>query len=212
MLAKKYRLDCEARATTQEYRRFIKECSSERKNQRLELFNRRFWEVFSVSKDIPRNPTKGLMDKAKLLEIAKHCHKRWNCEDILNVTARIVEESKTDSAIAFNVNRFSGYGLLPEQEMVEIMKASFSGIDSPLNKVIREEVIRWLGTDSAFVSFVKLIALAAYDLAEVEPPPWHTTKISYMAIASLALTDWDKSIKQVEGTKESTRGKGFGNK
>lgn len=187
---------CELRARSIAYQQYIEQISPQSRGQRLSLFNRRFWEIFSYKKVFPKNLKKHLFrttgtDEETINKLVAHCWKRWDYKQIAEAADKALEES-----LASGNNKLVDMWLevlnmdMESQEVID----SFKGATSPLNIAIRNEAIRWLGTKTAKESFTNLIMLGMYDLSEIKPPPWHTTDISYMALTSLALTDWVEAI------------------
>ncbi len=201
---------CERRAVSGEGKAILAEFKPQARNQRLKLFNRRFWEIFCYKKAIPGNLKKTLlrfMSAAKLEKMCRHCHERWDAEAIKAIIPEIISfRLKNKKAEEYLRSHPSLKGAIPE--IAENLVEEFVNIKfSVLRLKILHEVIDWLETKTAFTAFEKIIQLSLYDCLEILPFPVHSQSVQDMAITSLVLTDWEEAIASLDS---KTRAIGFG--
>jgi hypothetical protein len=82
---------------------------------------------------------------AQLEEVAKHCHKSWHPEQVIAATNDFIKSRETTIKLAAPLH----FEEIDKKTIGELIKL-FDGVESPLNCQIRQEVIHWLKTTSAF--------------------------------------------------------------
>lgn len=201
---------CEQRVLTRDGKNELKALQKTAHNQRLKLFNRRFWEIFSYKKAIPPNLRRTCLriidDEATLDRMIVHCWEHWDVEAILKaLPTKIIQRMGNPKVEEVLRNHPAFAGVIPE--VVDEAVKDFADVKfSVLRHKILSEVIEWLGTKTALPSFGKLIELSLLDCLEVLTPPIHSQQVAEMAIVSLTLTDWEASI---EALKDKNRAIGF---
>lgn len=202
---------CEKRALSKEGKAILRQLQPQAHNQRLKLFNRRFWDIFKHNKVIPPNLRKTCLkfvDEETLDRMVRHCWERWDVEAIVRslpskIQFRISHNTEVAQAIR---NHPALQGL--DEEIVDKTVEEFARCNfSILRHKILSEVVAWLGTKTAMPAFEKLIQLSLIDCLEVLPPPIHSQSVAEMALLSLTLTDWEGAIAALD---EKTRAIGFG--
>jgi hypothetical protein len=202
---------CENRALSKAGKEELKLLQKPARNQRLKLFNRRFWEIFKHDKVVPANPRKACLrfiPEDTLDKMIVHCRQRWHVEEILAALPQKIgfrQENKEDFEKILN-NHPALMNVDEETKAVVVQNFAETKI-SVLRYKILCEVVEWLGSDSALESFGKLICLSFIDCLELVPPPIHSQFIAEMVITSLVLTDWEAGIESLE---DKTRAIGFG--
>jgi len=195
-----------------------KHFTSEAKGQRLKLFEKRFWDVFKYNKYIPPK----MIEKAEQTlpdggfpEFCKQTKLWWLKPDSIYQAGKVWEKidekslAKSLELHRLDVNIF--YPLLESDVPIQRLR-------SPLNRLIRSEVWRWLPTSSE--SLRKVLALAVWDAAEISRLQgqqitiagvpaivnvnFGATEIVNMVCSSIYCTDWEQSIASVP------KSKGFG--
>lgn len=201
---------CDRRSLSKEGKLELNLLQKSAQKQRLKLFNRRFWDIFSYKKAIPPNLRKTCLrfcDEATLDRMVTHCHERWHVEEILRSLPRKINQRLGDPRVEEALRSHPALqGTIPEavDDIVEdFVKTKFT----VLRHKILSEVICWLGTKTALDSFEKLIQLSLVDCLEVFPPPIHSQSVAEMALVNLTLTDWEEAIASLD---YKTRAIGFG--
>ena len=203
---------CESRALSSKGKQELKQLSPTAQKQRLKLFNRRFWEIFSVDKYYPKNFYQiclQIVGSEKLLNgLVDHCLERWDTDKILEVLPESIKNSYGNpDVIKASLERHPAAQGLVTEEIEELVNAFSVTKFTVLRLKILSEVVCWLKTKTAKPSFERLIYISILDCAETLPFPIHTQSISQMALISLTITDWEKSIASLENP---TKAIGFG--
>lgn len=202
---------CDRRALSKEGKQELKLLQKPAQNQRLKLFNRRFWEIFKHNKAIPPNLKKfclKFVSAATLDKMVAHCHERWHVEQILRslpkkISSRLSNPDAVEAALWSHPALQDSPPEIINSVVDDFVKTKFT----VLRHKILGEVIAWLGTKSAYDSFEKLIALSLVYCLEALPPPIHSQTVAEMAVVSLTLTDWEDAIASLDS---KTRAIGFG--
>jgi hypothetical protein len=190
---------CEARALSKEGLEELRRFEAKARGQRLRLFNKRFWKIFSHGKVFPRDLKRACLglpgiDGGQLKKLSRHCWERWDAAAIkASVPKQIQGMSGLEKAEALAHPALQGL----RTEFADSVCEEFQGLEfSPLRLKILGEAIDWLGSRSAFDggAFENLIQLSTLDCWEYFSPPIHSSQIAYMAISSLILTDWEEAI------------------
>jgi hypothetical protein len=211
---------CEERALSVQGKEMLKQLQPEARGQRLRLFNRRFWDIYSYEKDVPPldKVTRHIFDDKTTNLLIKHCRDKWDIPAIMKIIpSRIesivetVEKSSSELVPMLNSVGLDRLAFAEQQDVLQTARNSlnhFAGIKfSLLRHKILSEVIEWLPTETASASFRKVILLAIIDCRAISAPPIHSSAIANVAVSSLILTDWEVAIASL---KEPSKGLGFG--
>jgi hypothetical protein len=201
---------CENRALSREGKVELKALQKEAHNQRLKLFNRRFWEIFKYKKHLPpnlRGTCVRVLGEDRLERMIVHCHERWHVDQILKALPSKLEarfgNPEVEEAIRNHPNVAKADPEIVDELVQDFAKTKFS----VLRYKILCEVVEWLATNSAMDSFSKLVPLAFIDCIECLPPPIHSQSVAEMILVFLALTDWEEALDSLES---KTKAIGFG--
>lgn len=164
---------CENRKNSKKYKEYINFISPKKRGQRLKLFERRFWEIYSYKKEVKfeKSADEYCKESFKLFvpELSiKFCLK---CEDA-------IREAHERS---FNPKK----SFVKESFFTDWFDAAFS----PRNRAIRAEAITFL--KSNYSCFKKIVLMALADAKESGKSPGE------MMHFSLTLTDWEEAIAHV---------------
>ena len=191
---------CEARALSKEGLEELRQFEARARGQRLRLFNKRFWKIFSHGKPIPHDLKRACLglpgvSGTQLKKLSRHCWEKWDSDAIKRaLPKRIQGLSVCEKAEALAHPALEGL----RSEFADSVCEEFQGLEfSALRLKILGEAVDWLGSRSAFEggAFDKLIQLSILDCWELfAPSPIHSSQIAYMAISSLILTDWEEAI------------------
>ncbi len=202
---------CDRRALSKEGREILEKLQPKARNQRLKLFNRRFWEIVSYRRVVPRNlraTCLRYMPEETLNKMIRHCWDRWDVKAILKV---LPERVKAVNEVSLKRELAAQHPAFQEvaPDMVDQVIQDFAVNEfSILRFKILSEAIAWLGTQTAKEAFGKLIQLSCLDCLEVfDPNPVHSQNVADMAITTLVLTDWEAAIASLDN---QTRAIGFG--
>jgi len=214
---------CDRRSLSKEGKQALEKLQPKATQQRLKLFNRRFWEVFSFEKDIPKNPRKTcevvnfaiaqryqFKGKFDLDEMIKHCRDRWDVVEILKSLPDQIAAA-TDPQQSFD--QFINHPMVKEfvESDPDLVLDSYESLTqfnfSVLRHKILGEAISWLPTSTARESFSKLVCVAMLDCLDLFAPPIHSSQIANMMVTSLVLTDWERAIAALE---DKSKAIGFG--
>lgn len=205
---------CDKRALTPAGKSTIKALGRPAEAQRLGLFNRRFWEIYSFEKDIPEKIYKRastLFGPAQLEKAVKFCHKHWDAEAIKASLPSVIREYKRLSVKGLDRHRIECYGSsvgAPPQVVQEVAESLLlvNGYSTVRFKILNE-VVTWLKSQTARESFAKLMCVAIFDCLDVKTEfPVKANEMLQMAIMALVVTDWERAIASID---EPTRGVGF---
>lgn len=202
---------CENRALSKDGMDELKQLQKQAQNQRLRLFNRRFWDIFKYNKAIPLNlraTCTRLVGEETLDRMVKHCWERWDVEEILKTLPSKINFRLNNPQVEEYVQKHPALQETSQEVIDEVLEQFVHAKFSTLRLKILSEVIEWLATPTALESFAKLVCLAFIDCLEALPPPIHSSVIAEMMLVSLTLTDWEKAIASLE---DKNRGIGFGN-
>ena len=75
----------------------LKQLQPQAQGQRLKLFNKRFWDIFSYEKDIPKNLGKLFRKEGyehSVKEAVAHCREEWNTKLIVQSIPGTIELMK----------------------------------------------------------------------------------------------------------------------
>lgn len=198
---------CEQRSLSAEGRQLLKQFSSGARKQRLELFNKRFWDIYCYQKHVPKNVLNILRlspSQDTLQKIINYCHRNWNPEEIssgLSDCLKAIQQAEPNQ-----LKQHPSLKEVPETTKNSILQELTSLKFSALRYKILVEVIHWLKTVTAKRSFTCLMLVAIEDCLEVHQPPIHFQQAINMTICSLVLTDWEAAIAALD---TPTRGLGF---
>lgn len=201
---------CEQRALSREGKETLKQLQPQAHNQRLKLFNRRFWEIFKHGKVIPRNLRETclmFMDEPILERMVRHCWEQWDVEAILRALPGKIKYRLQNPETAEALRNHPALQRVDSETADKAVEDFVNSTYSVLRLKILSEVIAWLGTRMALPAFEKLIELSLIDCLEVLPTPVHSQSVAEMALISLTLTDWEKAIASLDST---TKAIGFG--
>jgi hypothetical protein len=190
---------CEKRSLSAEGKLQLKQLQKPAQNQRLKLFNRRFWDIFKHQKVIPPHLRKSVIkfvDEETCDRLILHCHQRWHVEQILRAIPLKISQNLDSSALEKLKKHpaFSSLSVTPDHVIESFAHIQFT----VLRHKILGEAITWLATSTAKESFAKLIQLSILDCLELFPQPIHSQQVVEMAIMSLILTDWESAIALLE--------------
>ena len=184
-------------------RAMLKQLQPQAQGQRLRLFNKRFWDIFSYEKDIPKNLGKLFRKEGyehSVKEAVAHCRELWDTEIIIQGLPQTIE------LIRSNPTYMNVISTIHPDLVDEVIQSFRTTKYSIVRYKILSEIIEWLPTNSAKDSFEKMIQLATLDCLEIGmKPPLSSNNVSIMAISSLILTDWEKAMENL-----GTKGIGFG--
>lgn len=205
---------CERRVMTAEVRSILTQLQPKARGQRLSLFNRRYWEIFTFERKAPRDPyalCQKHLGKALMRKTVTYCRDRWDVPTLVTTLPQqlhAIEKSKLKREIFLrhpatqHMLRKDPKTALATVDYFENMKFSV------LRLKILSEVIAWLGTPSGKESFAKTMCLAILDCLEVLKEKEVTnSNVANMMVTSLVITDWERAIASLDNTK--TRGIGF---
>lgn len=204
---------CERRVITKEGKNLLRQLQPKAMGQRLSLFNRRYWDIFTFERLAPRDPyalCQKHLGKALMRKTVEHCRDRWNASDIVATLPRQLAEMER-----LKCKREIFMGHPATQQMLrkdpEVALATVDYFENMKFSVLRlkilSEVVTWLGTPSAKDSFAKTLCLAILDCLEVlHHKQISTSNVANMMLTSLVLTDWERAIAAVP----QTQGVGFG--
>lgn len=193
---------CERRAISKEGKEALNQFKPKAQNQRLKLFNKRFWEIYSLKKAIPKNLKKHLLQSASEAELEKmalHCWERWEPEKIkamipAKIKFQLGDNKKAEEYLRNHPAFKRTIPAIRDDVISDFINIQFS----VLRLKILNEAIDWLGTKTAVPAFKKMIELALFDCLEILPLPIHSQSVQDMAITSLLLTDWEESIEAIK--------------
>jgi len=214
--------DCELRATRPDGEAFVNKLEIQSRNQRLELYNRRLWEIFckthnQAALDLKRCRklfgTRWLDNQAKLARNYFRDHSDALSKD-LAATFEAMKENK----------RSDGWQCLLDAGEIdasdeEEYAATVRGFDSKIHIAVAQEVAAFLGTRTAGYVFAKLFAVGVYTVARnvtmlnfetahpdeslirVFAPQIKQTDASYLIsglTTLMLLCDWVSALKEIE--------------
>jgi hypothetical protein len=201
---------CEQRSVSKEGKEELKQFSTTAHNQRLKLFNRRFWEIFKYKKLIPPNMkarVKHQMGESTFERMVIHCHDRWDVPAIMKSLPEKIKFRTNNKLVEEALRNHPAAKAYPPGLLDELVEDYANTKFSVLRLKILGEAISWLGTKSALDAFTNVLCLSFIDCLEILPPPIHSSSIAEMMILHLVLTDWEEAIAHLE---EKTRAIGFG--
>lgn len=201
---------CEKRALTSEGKHFIEQMRIEKRNQRLDLFNKYFWELIADSHHYPRNVDKTIkkwISEEKLIQLTRHMQMWWSSQDeksykmIKKAYDHMTNPSVEDKETA------KMYGELHTLVHYEHMTAE---IDGKLQLAIAFEASDFLCTKKSGLAFRKMISTSIYCLENSDIPKPVTRedyldRVASMIPCMLAGTDWVGQLEQ----KSKIQPKGF---
>ena len=201
---------CENRALSAIGKELLEKFKPQARNQRLRLFNRRFWDIFTYKKYVPKNLKAACLqvvgDSEILTEIVKNCRATWDVELIIKhipQNPKIDVDALTESILQHPSLSFSQSPEFAGEIAQELLAEHANVRTSALNHKISCEVVAWLKTPTARPAFEKVIQVALLDCAEVLPQPVKVADIVNMALANLVWSNWSEAI-------DSLKGVGFG--
>lgn len=197
--------DCELRSLSKEGRQVLRQMQKPAADQRLKLFNRRFWEIYSFEKVLP--PPRLIKEATydpQIVSVVQHCRDRWHvCEIAKMLPSMIALLDSPKGREAFK-NHPESQGQDPD--LVANLVTRFENY--PLLRLkIASEVVAWLRTGSGRESFAKMVAVAVDNCLQVSPPPIHTQQVANMMVCNIVMTDWERAIASIESP---SRAIGFG--
>lgn len=221
-------LDCEKRYFTPEGKRYLDAMRAERRGQRLELFNRYFWEIVSNThlKSQRGGGSYAYADKAAKAAKAAG-FKDFTAFLLLAHTAMRVDQSWKEDWQDAILHELKYLYLPPEDKYwesvpVEVKNAFISlcpGTDRRIQELICFEALGFLSLNKSFNLFKKL-ALVGLFLGELKAKrnPFNPgtgkaheifRKTQFGIAYILAITPWQRRLEEKAKLKEETRGKGF---
>jgi hypothetical protein len=203
---------CENRALSEEGKNELKQLLPYAQRQRLQLFNRRFWEIFSIDKVFPKKIRQAAVyycgSEETVDQLVNHCLERWGVEEILKVLPEQIKQTFGNKNLVPETLRKHPFSKdLTDEQLMGVTNELIGAKFTVLRFKILNEVVAWLPTRTARTSFEKLICLSIVDCAAVMPIPIHTQDIANAAVASLVMTNWERSIAQLS---QPTKAIGFG--
>lgn len=201
---------CEKRAISSVGRNELKQFSPVAQKQRLALFERRLWEIYTMDKSYPkqfRSWVKNHLGEKVFAEVVGSIRKGWEPEIIIstvpNWIGRWIKDKENGRKALEDHPAFKS---LQSEDRIRAVNSILNADFSPLRLKICSEVIQFLKTPTSRRVFEQMVALAILDCAEIFPPPWSPKKIGNLLIAGLIMTDWTENIAQL---KDKNRAIGF---
>jgi hypothetical protein len=201
---------CENRSLSKEGKVELKLLGKSAQNQRLNLFNRRFWEIFKYQKDIPLHLKQTAVyfigSEETLQKMVLHCHERWNAGQILEILPDAIKKLTKNPLLRKAIEEHPAtHGA--DTEAIDILLTNFHESNfTVLRYKILYEVVGWLASKTALDSFAKLIYLSLLDCVEISAFPIHSSQIAEMALTNLIWTNWEKAIASLDAP---SKGIGF---
>ena len=203
---------CENKALTKSGREALAKLRPQAAKQRLALFNRRFWEIYTFEKAVPRNLSQAVLNAnvvgfTSLNEIVDHCWERWNVQEILKHLPETIKACNNPELLLKEAKKHLNFDNPVVVDLWQEVQNELIVVDySPLRYKILCEVIGWLGTRTAKPSYSKVLLLAFLDCLKCSNGVIHSNAVANMAINTLIMTDWERAIASI---KDQTRGIGF---
>jgi hypothetical protein len=160
--------DCELRAARPDGVEYIQQLQIQSRNQRLDLFNRRLWEIFCESMPGLNSDVKTakklfgagwIEQQAKLGRLYFNQHQAEIYEEIA-LTFRAIKNSELTPAQIFAAEIAFSF---PER-VADI--ARIQGFDTKIHLAVCQEVVDFLGTRTAGYAFQKIFAVGVLELAK----------------------------------------------
>lgn len=196
-------LDCEKRYFTPEGKRYLDAIRSERRGQRLELFNRYFWEMFCDA-----------------WQDSSSAHKRRKViqsKDFRDAGHPITPAHIGAVKRAWSEKKLEIEKMFLDQVSAELTREShwLHKIDLKIHLLICQEIAMWLTTKKSGIAWESLFWCLNQDnlweVAKHKPPRWQDIPDYVVGVYVLLIsnTNWQQQLEEKAKLKEQTRGKGF---
>lgn len=221
-------LTCEKRYLSPEGKRYLDAIRSDRKGQRLDLFNRYFLSMVGLSS---ATYYQKLIKRKWLVDYdwdMKYIHEIWSEDksDLLKAATRRVEWMfQCGGTVDPGPSCLEHSGLSHAEKEEAQALASQQGekivsmVDMKVHALIVCEALEFLSTKKGYPSFLSIAwhslfgAFATQGITFANwSPDEQIDRITSLAISLLIITDWQQQLEEKAKIKESTRAKGFGRK
>jgi hypothetical protein len=186
---------CEKIESAISYEDYLKDITSKSKNERFNLFEERIWDIFScLNKSIKRMNFKqelarqGIMNET-VLENTSYCLENWKANRIIPRLEEMDKNTKSEISEFVKSNPEVLHQTLEIDKLIDV---------SPLNIVIRNEVIIWINTRTpAAKSFLNKVVMLVLLKNASEMELIINQKVLYQVFCIIALVDWKEYIENL---------------
>lgn len=192
--------DCEKRSLSAEGREFLRLKAIEARNQRLDLYNKRLWEMISRDRNIKRTrylSVKKAIGESRLALRTKEV-REWlsnNQQKAYELVEKVFDDFSKGSTL--NVEKPILMSEEDHQEELRSHKEYISSCDKKLDLAVSQEVIDFLCTRTGGYALEKLTAVGfwvGFVTAQLKPDSMDTETLSIAIISTIAGTRWTKIL------------------